>query len=452
MSRLRAPGAAPGQVPTPAGLARTLVRALSGLLPSADGGPAPLLLDPSCGPGALLAAARDGIRAGELPADTGLAGIELDPALVDRAREFLGPGVDLRQGDALERPWPAGSWILANPPWTSFSGRAARGGPPAAAHPPGGWPALHACFLERIARHVATEGTGAAVLLPASVASHARYAPTRRAVEEAGARLAAPPRDLGEEAFPGVDAPAVLVLLVPARGARPSPDWQPLPPWLEALESFPRPPARSFGDPGVHSGNAARRLVRPLDEEHLPGLRQGRDLAPFALGPPSARLDVHLSPGPDLRFRHAPLERYRAVPVLLRQTADRPRAALHRDPTYFRNSLLAGYGWEGMDPAALVALLNGPVATAFHRARFADGRQRVFPQVKVGHLQALPLPFLRRDEAPALHDELARRARFLSEAEGPAALRERAALERRTLAAYGLPRAVLERVIEGAAP
>ena len=140
----------------------------------------------------------------------------------------------------------------------------------------------------------------------------------------------------------------------------------------------------------------------------LPGIREGRDLMPYRLGAPRLRLNVELERTPERRFRAAPLERYRAIPILIRQTADRPLAALHTEPTYFRNSLLACTPPPGLAPAFVVAVLNSTIAGTWHRARFRDARQRTFPQVKVGHLRSLPVPILDRSEAPALHDLVVR--------------------------------------------
>ena len=95
-----------------------------------------------------------------------------------------------------------------------------------------------------------------------------------------------------------------------------------------------------------------------------------------------------------------------AFPVLLRQTADRPIAALHTEPTYFRNSLLAARTVEGLEPRFVVAVLNSTALASWHRGAHRDARQRTFPQVKVGHLIAAPFPIAHRRENPPLHDAL----------------------------------------------
>lgn len=462
-----------GAVPTPLALARRLV---SGLSPTAP------VLDPACGDGALLAACLEASLAAGLAPGAALErlhGIELEPALALRARARLaartgtGPrfeaGARLRTGDALTgEPWPAGTWVVANPPWGALAGRQSRRLPEAlrrrlAGAGSRGWPSLQGPFLVRIARHVAEHRTGARLLVPAALLESPRYAPLRAELARS-VRPEGPPEELGERAFPGVTAPAVLLALVPLDaplepqaagrwGSEP-------PPLVRALAGLPRAPARTFADPGVHTGNqAAALVVRGGPEQPSPAhrpLREGRCLAAHDLGPPRAWIRTDLTPDPERRFRLRARAHYAGFPVLVRQTADRPIAALHAQPTYFRNSLLAARAVEGLDPAFLVAVLNGPVAAAWHRARFRDARQRAFPQVKVGHLAELPLPLPHRDRDPRLHDELAARARALaagsSGADRERFEREVEALGRRTLGAYRLTPELAAAALEGARP
>lgn len=436
-----------GVVFTPPELARRLAAAL----PTPGAGPV-RLLDPACGDGALLAAALE--RAGESAtyATENLFGIELDPELAERARRRLRaagglpPGTPLDghivTGDALDSGarWPEGTWILANPPWLSLSGRHAahdrKGRRRARA---GGWPALHSAFLERIAEHVAREGTGAALLLPAATTELDGYGPVRAAVT-AWTDLVDAPVELGERAFDGVTEPAVMITLIARAdaGAGSARAWRSMPAdraaLLTRLERHPRLPAKSFADPGVHTGNSARQLVVARDEPGAAPVYQGRDLHAFQLGEPSAGLRTDLRPSPERRFQIGTLDRYRAFPVLLRQTANRPIAALHERPSYFRNSLLACRPVAGLDPAFVVAVLNGPVASAWHRLMFRDSRQRAFPQVKVNHLASQPFPIATRADNPALHDELAARARTVAAGDRAAA----GELAERTLAAFAL--------------
>ena len=461
---------------TPPDLARRLVEPLGAATP---------LLDPACGDGALLAAgfeaalgAGQGLRA----ALERLEGIERRPGLARAARDrlrALAPVAGeprVRTADALAIPWPSATWVVANPPFGSLSGRASRGIAPserrrfADRSGPGGWPSLHGAFLLRIARHVARERTGARVIAPAAVLTGRGYGPLREALAEL-VEPAEAPKDLGEGAFPGVVLPTAIVTWV-HRGAaggsiggssggeptctgrpaiagpdRPGPDLETA---LRAhLASRPRLPPKTFADPGLHSGNAARELVvrggsSPPSPAHAP-LREGRSLAAFDLGPPGAWVRTDLEPTPERRFRLRSPSHYAAFAVLVRQTAPRPIAALHEPPARFRNSLLAARPVDGLDPAFVVAVLNSPVAAAWYRASFADARQRTFPQVKVGHLDRLPFPIAQRGDDPRLHDELAARVRAL---EPGSAGFERAvgAIAERVAQAFDLPPALRDAV------
>ena len=453
---------------TPSGLARRLCEGLPRSLPTgADRGPDSTpraVLDPACGDGALLLAVLEA-RAGDPQfARTGLFGIEIDPELARTTRERLRraaglpPGTELEQNircaDALDAAsWPARTHVVANPPWLSYAGRHAVRAPRPTT--PAGWPSLHGAFLERIARHVAEQRTTARLILPAQVTELERYGPTREAATRF-AQLAEPIEELGESAFDDVVGPAVIVTLcardVPGTGSRAA--WS-LPsstdPWSD-FERFPRLPKKSFADPGVHTGNSSRELVFDELAPNRAPLRVGRNLAPFALGRASRYLRTDLAPGPARRFRIAPLERYQGFPVLIRQTADRPLAALHSEPGYFRNSLLACRAVEELDPAFVVAVLNGPVACGWHRARFRDARQHTFPQVKVAHLASQPFPFVRRDDDARLHDDVARRVRALAGFAGAHLERERRAIEAAVRDAFGLDERALEQLLEGSLP
>jgi hypothetical protein len=395
------------------------------------------VLDPACGDGELLLAAWH--AAGRCPelAALGLHGLELAPERARAARrrlcETIGgeagrrAAANVRCADALDPAvrWPAVRAIVANPPWSSLSGRNAvripasqrelyrRSWPSIA-----GWPSLHGAFLERIAKHAADCRASARVLLPASVCDQQGYSKLRERVT-ATCRLEDAPIDLGESAFPGVVSPAVLLTLAPrvAPGAGTADAWSTTSPvatrLLAELARFPRLPSACFGDPGVHTGNCAGELVLRSGGSEWPALREGRDLSPYRLGPARARLRLDVPKGDGRRFRVAPLDRFLLVTVLVRQTASEPRAALHETPGYFRNTLLACTPPPGLDPAFVVAVLNAPTAVAFHRLSFRDARQKSFPQVKVKHLRAQPFPIAHRDEDPRLHDrvaDLARRA------------------------------------------
>lgn len=427
-----------GRVYTPSPLAdrlahRTLVPLLDGS-PSPGVGPPIRILDPACGSGALLLAAFRALVRWGWPAASavgGLYGQDIDPMALElcAARLAAASGEDpdrvrsrLTLHDALEsppvRPRGGGHFdaVLANPPWTSYSGRHRVAGVipartarrfPATRR----WPSTHGMFTCLSARALGVGGR-AGLLLPAGVADHRAHAGVRRELSRYTV-LDGPPEPLGEHAFPGVTQPAVLVVL--NRVARRPPDerrWlepqcSPLaapsieegsPPVPEIWAALPsdlhRFPDEAFFDPGVHTGNVAGKIVLAREEadDGCPLLREGRDVRPFALGSPRKRLclDAELAPGEYRRV--GPLDRYLEARILLRQTADRPVAARHVEPTYFRNSALGCRGVPGRPDAAVLALLNSATYAVLHRTATGDARQRTFPQVKVGALRRLPLP------------------------------------------------------------
>ncbi len=440
----------PGVRFTPPELARRLARIVR------DGTRG--VLDPACGDGELLIAAWETGRGRGLRAEQ-IHGIERDAARAATARRRLAHATGRADvativvADALDprTPWPADADVIANPPWVSFSGRQsatrdARVSAAASTAARSGWPSLHGAFLERIAEHVAQHAARAAVLVPAATCELDGYGAVRRAVT-ALARLTSAPLELGESAFPGVVEPAALIELEPwrpadaadRRGSRES--WLRAAPddamRLAALDDHPRLDPACFGDIGVHTGNSARQLLASTNAGD-PFVREGRDLEAFRIGPPRLRLNVALERTSERRFRYGDFARYERTPVLVRQTADRPIAALHTAPTYFRNTLLACWPPAELDPAFVVAVLNSTIAASWHRLRFLDARQRTFPQVKVAHLRALPFPFVRRSSDAERHDRIASLVRgFGAERSGEDA-RRRARIDREVELAYGL--------------
>jgi len=416
---------------TPPDVARRLlelvVEAAGGVLPS---GP---VLEPSVGAGALVLAWLDA-AAGPATAPGAvehaaslvrrhLVATDVDPAaveatrraLVTRCAPSLGPGdpalARVRVADGLRTPEPA-TLLLCNPPWISFSGRHRGPRPTASARagePPGeGWPALHARAVPSLVARLAPDGA-AGFVLPGQVASLVGYAPLRRALA-ARVRFV---EILGEGAFPGVVSPVCLVALGPATRApfvsiaagrrteirRASLLAEPGRVWLPRLEdgfaAWPPPGFRvvpdAFSDLGLHSGNAAARLFRPEPFPGAVGVLEGRDVSPFVVAPPRRWFDPAATPLPGEYFRVSQWRRARDCPILLRQTASRPVAALNPGLP-FRNSVLGCRGVPGLSPAAVVALLNSDAAADLLAALSPDVRQRAFPQVKIGALRRLPWP------------------------------------------------------------
>ena len=354
--------------------------------------------------------------------------LEFPEVFDDRAA--AGPGFDV---------------VLGNPPWVSYAGRQkaviSPGGLRSLLHRFPGvarWPATHTAFLILSVELLAKQGR-AGLVLPRQVGELAAYGPARAAVT-ARARLSEPVADAGEDAFDGVvQAVGMFSLAAGADGAhgseapwsvaapprtavagggsqngqpagdrpdpvrRPEPvrgprrqDGQPcggLPDLLEMLAGQPRFEPAAFADPGVHSGNVARKLIapeRPADAAGYAPVREGRDVAAYLCRTPRKWLWTAptLLQGEYCRIR--PERFYRSVPIVLRQTANRPIAARHRDATYFRNSLLACAGVDGAPDTVVVAFLNSALYALLHRTASEDAKQKTFPQVKIRHLRALP--------------------------------------------------------------
>ena len=112
-------------------------------------------------------------------------------------------------------------------------------------------------------------------------------------------------------------------------------------------------------------------------------LREGADLGEFRARSPQLFAD----PDPLLGRLRQPAE-WRKVALLIRQTARFPIAA-YNDGSAFRNSILAGFASPDWPAPLLLCLLNSGLVRWLHFTLHRDARQGM-PQLKVGHLRALP--------------------------------------------------------------
>ncbi len=389
------------------------------------------ILDPAAGGGSFLLAAAESLAAAlvarsERPdkarflATGCLQGMDLDESALEAARLTFwhwsgGAFPSLRAADALE-PDAAGvadfDACLGNPPWVSFSGREAEAitgeerDRLAAFYPAfRRWPSLQGAFLERSVR-VLRPGGRLGMVVPAQMAHLPRYGAVRAVLRSLGGPFR-PFWHLGEGAFSGVNSPVGVVFwergreseggeacwLEEAASTAGKRSWEAA--VLAKLSVHPPAPPRTFADPGVHSGNVAGVI---LAEENRWGeagvpIREGKDVQPYRLEAPRLWLWTvpRLPEGGYCRIKQTAF--YAGFPILLRQTASRPLAALHREGERrpFRNSCLACRGLPEHGYGFLVALLNSDLLAFDHRERCRDARQRSFPQVKVGALQRLPL-------------------------------------------------------------
>ncbi len=307
-------------------------------------------------------------------------------------------------------------WIVGNPPWVAFQGRATQKISPETRsfyrrHYKAfrGYPTLHGLFIER-ATLLAPRGV-ITLLVPSSVSDLEGYRFARRVVDT-GHQVSEPLLEFGQDAFEGVVQPCVG--LVAAARAVPSTDpssrpWllheraradsEPAsvaaPEFLSRFAEMEKLPPSCFREMGFQSNRivAAELFLRADqgDEKYTEPLLEGRNVAEFSQRP--ARL--FLAPDQEVlsrtRCRLRPAEDYQRVDFVVRQTAAFTIAAAHQGGR-FRNSLIAGFAADDLSAPFLIALLNSALFRAIHLSQQRDARQVTFPQVKLSHLRRLPRP------------------------------------------------------------
>jgi Eco57I restriction-modification methylase len=304
--------------------------------------------------------------------------------------------------------------IVGNPPWVSYSGRAAQ---PlqgelrdfyAAASPAfHGFRNLQGLFVHRFAEMLRPGGR-LGLVLPTSTSDLGGYEPVRRAHDALSICDDDLP-DFGEKAFDGVFQPSMGLLSTrrPARislessGAWPlerrdlDPETRAL---VEKLSALPPLPPRLFGERGFQSTSADLPHLRPgkaPDERFTTAVRVGGDIEPFL----RRSAEIYCDPG-DFGGRLRAASEWRTVKLLIRQTARYPMVVLS-DGEAFRNSILAGFADAEWSEHLLLAYLNSTPVRWLHYTRHRDARQGM-PQLKIAHLRAVPAPPLRGDAREAL--------------------------------------------------
>lgn len=361
--------------------------------------------------------------------------------------------------DVFQRENPGFDAILGNPPWVAYVGRAAQPlDPELAAFYAETNPAfrqyrtLHGLFVYRAAELLRSGGR-LGLVLPTSVADLAGYAATRSA-HDALCSVDGELPDWGDGAFDGVFQPC-MALLSTRRQREPEAEpasAEALPReagvpsvWplrndqlgglerrlLERLSRLPRLPPDAFGERGFQTteDDLAHLSRRPRAcPPYTLALREGADVGEFRALPPQLFADPSRLEG---RLRKP--EDWRRVKLLIRQTARYPMAAFS-DGEGFRNSILAGFDTPGVRAALLLGLLNSSLLRWLHYTQQRDARQGM-PQLKVGHLRALPAPPADAELARAAIERLARR---LGDSNGGVDAELRAELDTAVNAAFGL--------------
>jgi hypothetical protein len=312
--------------------------------------------------------------------------------------------------------------VIGNPPWVAYAGRAAQPLPaPRRAFLSGnyrsfrGYPTLHALFVER-ALELAPNGV-VALLVPSPLADLDGYRAVRALLLETH-EPREPLLEFGQDAFASVTQPCFALIARPREAAPNRADLAPElgrrfqlaertrlagsaraiepPAVLSRLSTAEPLPPELFGEFGLQTTRVVsqRLLLRaeaPSDAFDYP-LLEGREVREFQVGAP--RLFLH--PDPEVlkaaRCRLRARDEYRRVRFVVRQTAKAPIAALYGAGLPFRNTLLAGFEVPNFPADFVVGLLNSSLYRALHLAKQRDGRQSVFPQVKIAHLRALPRP------------------------------------------------------------
>ncbi|HEY2404415.1 MAG TPA: N-6 DNA methylase [Polyangiaceae bacterium] len=318
--------------------------------------------------------------------------------------------------------------VIGNPPWVAYAGRAAAPLAPSrkayfAAQYRGlrGYPTLHALFIERAAA-LAPRGL-VALLAPSPIADLDGYRAVRRTLRATHQPLE-PMLEFGQDAFESVTQPcfALLARHAAARADQPVDVDAPFrlverqrsagaaaevhpPAVLARVAAGPSMPRELFGEMGFQtaaqvSKTLLRRAAGP-DARYSYPLLEGRDVHEYRVGRPRLFLDPNREVLAAARCRLRPAVEYQRVRFVVRQTARYPIAALHNGSP-FRNSLLAGFELPDLPGLLVVALLNSSLYRALHLGLRRDARQATFPQVKVAHLRALPLP----PEGPSARGQL----------------------------------------------
>lgn len=390
----------------------------------------PRVLDPAMGTGVfLLAAARALVF--PLPlrtvAETCLWGIDLDPTALDLAVAgiWLETGASptrLRerfvQADALLHP-PRERFdaVLGNPPWGTTYRGSDRVRLQAA------YPACAATTMEPAKLFLdlgtrLTRGT-LAMIVPQALLRQDTHADIRTLLLSRLAPRAA--LTFPASAFPGAAAPACALIF----GPHPGPgdvsvqtpdgavDMVPARYWSATafrLRVDPPPSGRGVTlgslstsyrvrDCGLNYNRAAfaARCISPGpsgDPGDLP-LCRGRDFDRYTPVLPSRTLRhdyaLTLQPGETVSVNLGVAGL--GEKIVLRQTADRLVGTLDRSCCVLGRSVIAVTNQGNASLPALLAWLNSSLLTRLYRA-LADEEGRVFPQVKVARLLALPVPDL----------------------------------------------------------
>lgn len=342
--------------------------------------------------------------------------------------------------------------ILGNPPWVLYAGK---GSQPINEREEAFLKAIYGRAASTLSTHglfaalagrICVPGARIGLVLPTSVADAERYADVRAAHDE----LCEPESDLldiGEGAFVGVFQPCMA--LISTRRAEPLADCTGAP-WqlaksempanvrnlLQQLDTRPKLPRNLFGERGYRSSTEDKGKFIKGDApqgRYVTPLYEGTSVREFELLAPTAFADAVALP------ETVRADKWNGVDVFIRQTAKYPIASRSARQA-FRNSVLAGFAHAPYSVGFLLAYLNSTPVRWYHFHGQRDAQQGM-PQVKVGHLRALPAPDAR--VVPALNEFGER----LGDANRGISENERAELDTVVADGLGIADAALEMVL-----
>lgn len=322
--------------------------------------------------------------------------------------------------------------VIGNPPYLSYSGRQAA---PLADDVRAyfeehydfrGWPTAHGLFIQRAVHTLSRQLVS--FIVPAQVAHLEGYSPTRKSIDESSALRQV--HYWGDGVFQGVVTPSLsfiadkghrgpVAIGSTERSPQPLKREEPGSPWklnpgaavLEKMCSDAWYLGKEVGDPGVHTGNCAKKLIHKTEDAQpgdLPVL-EGKQISRYACADPKKVLRADYAPSGREYFRISTPARYTEAPFVIRQTAAHPIVGPRRHANHFRNSLLALYAAPApVNTLYVVGLLNSSLLRFAYRALIQEAGQRAFPQVKVKSLRALPLKRIdpERPDERAAHDDI----------------------------------------------
>ncbi len=164
---------------------------------------------------------------------------------------------------------------------------------------------------------------------------------------------------------------------------------------------------------GVHSGNMRSQIFVPrnIDESCRPLIMRGRELYPYGIDWSGTYIRLDAIPSQRTKEAYANLGKidwYEQDKILVRRTGDRIIAALDRNDWFASNNFFVIFPRRSCALAleGLCALLNSRPMTWYFRT-IEPRKGRVFAELKIKHLQQLPLPLL-NDGTPVYEDGLNR--------------------------------------------